>query len=648
MSNDQEQRPHRTCDIVMKGGITSGVVYPKAIVTLATRFTFKNVGGTSAGAIAAAAAAAAEYRRIKTGGDEGFVLLGLLGDFLSEKPADASETRLFLLFQPNAGTRRLFDILTSAQGGGKSLAYAVLRRAIWQYSGIGLLGAAPGFVLAVFSVFQLNAGVLAWILVFVGILIGLAGAAIAIAVSFVLEFINEVPRNNFGLCSGMPDSDSTAECPAEPLTTWLTTYLNEVAGFEPGHRPLIFGDLWNPKDDPNQGDVRDVNLEMMTTNLTHGRPYRLPFRDDEDLHENHLFYFREDEFLRLFPKSVVDWMIGRPRPIPAGEDKKGERQREREDRAKAGYFPLPAPADLPVVVVTRMSLSFPFLLSAIPLHSIDRKKLKAHQALERCWFTDGGLCSNLPLHFFDSPLPRRPTFSIDLTEKPDDTADSELVPEMDKTNGGEPMDRWNRFDQIVSSDPTKISVEKPDLGKLTGFVWTMIATMQNWNDATVSRLPGYRDRIVRIPLTSKQGGLNLNMPPELVKFLTDQGGQCGKVLMEHFDVPAFHTTMTWENHRWIRIRSMLAALEKMIEQTLTTCENPENGDMSYEDWLEELLADTTGKYKQLSYEPTKPQIKAALETIGHLRELATIWSDAGTAEKKAPKPRPTLRPRPQI
>jgi Patatin-like phospholipase len=52
--------PTKLCDVVMKGGITSGVVYPKAISELARVYSFKNIGGASAGAIAAAAAAAAE------------------------------------------------------------------------------------------------------------------------------------------------------------------------------------------------------------------------------------------------------------------------------------------------------------------------------------------------------------------------------------------------------------------------------------------------------------------------------------------------------------------------------------------------------------------------------------------------------------
>jgi hypothetical protein len=57
------------CDLVMKGGLTSGVVYPKAVLVLAQKHQFVNIGGTSAGAIAAALSGAAEMGR-KTGGFE--------------------------------------------------------------------------------------------------------------------------------------------------------------------------------------------------------------------------------------------------------------------------------------------------------------------------------------------------------------------------------------------------------------------------------------------------------------------------------------------------------------------------------------------------------------------------------------------------
>jgi predicted acylesterase/phospholipase RssA len=51
--------PTKYSDLVMKGGITGGIVYPNAVLALAREFRFKDIGGTSAGAIAAAASAAA-------------------------------------------------------------------------------------------------------------------------------------------------------------------------------------------------------------------------------------------------------------------------------------------------------------------------------------------------------------------------------------------------------------------------------------------------------------------------------------------------------------------------------------------------------------------------------------------------------------
>ena len=44
------ERPSRMCDVVLKGGITSGVVYPYTVCELAGTYRLRNVGGTSAGA----------------------------------------------------------------------------------------------------------------------------------------------------------------------------------------------------------------------------------------------------------------------------------------------------------------------------------------------------------------------------------------------------------------------------------------------------------------------------------------------------------------------------------------------------------------------------------------------------------------------
>ena len=44
------------CDVVMQGGITSGIISPPFLLKLKDKYRFRSVGGTSAGAIAAAAA----------------------------------------------------------------------------------------------------------------------------------------------------------------------------------------------------------------------------------------------------------------------------------------------------------------------------------------------------------------------------------------------------------------------------------------------------------------------------------------------------------------------------------------------------------------------------------------------------------------
>ncbi len=52
-----------SCDLTMRVGTTSGVVYPLAVCELAKQYVFRSVGGASAGAIAASVTAAAELGR---------------------------------------------------------------------------------------------------------------------------------------------------------------------------------------------------------------------------------------------------------------------------------------------------------------------------------------------------------------------------------------------------------------------------------------------------------------------------------------------------------------------------------------------------------------------------------------------------------
>ncbi len=102
---------HAECDIIMKGGITSGIVYPSAIATLATHYRLRSIGGTSAGAIAAAAAAAAEYGRASGAFDR---TLATLPDELGRDGDDARTRRAFSACSSRRpSTQSLFDLLVA-------------------------------------------------------------------------------------------------------------------------------------------------------------------------------------------------------------------------------------------------------------------------------------------------------------------------------------------------------------------------------------------------------------------------------------------------------------------------------------------------------------------------------------------------------
>jgi len=99
----------KPCDLVMKGGITSGVIYPQAVLALAKNYCFRSIGGTSAGAIAAAMTAAAEYGRKQKQADSdqqwaGFVLME--NEII---PQLTTEGFIRGLFQPAPATQPLLD-----------------------------------------------------------------------------------------------------------------------------------------------------------------------------------------------------------------------------------------------------------------------------------------------------------------------------------------------------------------------------------------------------------------------------------------------------------------------------------------------------------------------------------------------------------
>jgi predicted acylesterase/phospholipase RssA len=534
--------PSAECDVVMKGGITSGVVYPKALSEIGAAYRLRCVGGASAGAIGAAAGAAAEFGRDSGGFDR-----------LNNIPDGLSDGRLARLFQPQPSTRPLLRLLLVATGNDRpntarsgprrvAAVIAALFAAFPLASLIGLL-LGPALVLCAF-VFPGWFGVLLGVLA--GVLLGVAGWAVAVALRLKTKLTVDTPANLFGICRGLGADESRPG-----FTDWLAAHLDDLAGLPAESRPLRFGHLWtgNTEVAAVKPADRAVDLRMISTCLNQGRPYELPV-------QARLFFYDPQTWRTLFPAQVMDALMQAPAPQPKpGDDEEAWRL---EDRAAAAHTPplhrLPDAQHLPVIVATRMSLSFPLLISAIPLWTIDRRRSQSGPVFAKLWFTDGGLCSNFPVHLFDAALASRPTFAINLgqfsqgqTPSPDQTKNVEYA----RTNSSGLL-------------PPYQAIPERGFAAVAGFAGAALDTARGWSDSTQLTQPGFRDRIVRVLQTKTEGGMNLHMDTKTIDALATRGQAAGRVMVDQFTQlrypPSAPIATGWDNHRWMRYRALLASM----------------------------------------------------------------------------------------
>lgn len=636
----------RECDLVMKGGITSGVVYPLAIVEIARAFRLRAIGGTSAGAIAAGAAAAAELGRQRHQAGEiannphGFDELATLPDYLGQPADSGTGTRLLAFFKPKAALRPMFHIFTriiAVRGLG-----ARLRTAVY-----ALLAQYWGWALAVAAVVLAPLLLLPWSVASLPAALGLLLLAFVLALAVAgwrgaRVVVRELPLNAFGACSGMPEQDDPHG--AEALTCWLSDYFDRLAGqsdaFAGQRKPLTFGDLKR----------HGIELRVMTTCLTLGRPFQLPFGDDDDVRENGRFAFDPERFRELFPAHVVDWMQAHPRAAGFGGVFRNV--------GMQGLHPLPSPDDLPVIVAVRMSLSFPLLLSAVPLHSVDvRQPFSPEQKPQTCWFTDGGVGSNFPIHFFDAPLPTRPTFGLDLGIAPagGSGAPSARV-SFPRTNSDASFSQWRSLS------------ERAGMGSILGFLGRVFSVAKDWNHEALANLPGFRDRIGQILLSEHEGGLNLTMPPALIQALTAYGRHAGQQFVERFGDPAQGggatppSKMDWDNHQHIRLRLLLASTSEMLKDLKDSVDTVSTRPAEdYRRFFQRSTRKRSYALKglgKLGVHPVTghPVTQAGLASwlLEELMRLAGMLQDARTRKppvdlkEAGPRPPPELKPRPRI
>lgn len=158
--------------------------------------------------------------------------------------------------------------------------------------------------------------------------------------------------------------------------------------------------------------------------------------------------------------------------------------------------------------------------------------------------SDGGLCSNFPIHLFDSLVPRWPTFGISLQNRSSVRPGTAFW--LPRTHREGRAETWDRGLQRATRPVAR-------LGSFLIGLWT---TTWHWNDSTMMRMPGVRDRVVRIFLEPGEGGINIRMSAARIKGLaTNYGRPAARAFIEKFaNGPG------WDEHRWVRFHTALIAL----------------------------------------------------------------------------------------
>ena len=613
----------RYCDLIMKGGIASGIVYPLAIDELAKHYHFRSIGGTSAGAVAAVVTAAAEYRRRTQKSMAGFDLLKDIPHDL-RGTVDGDNLRLKYLFQPERGCRRLFHVLLRSLNhasavGIAAAAVAGFLEAYWPATLGGLLLGIVGYALYVSG-----AGPLLGILA--GLLIALVAAVAFIAVWVYFDITRNVVDNGYGLCRGTTEPPNEVEA----ITPWLHGLIQTAAGRKVDGDPLTFGDLWKAPGFPPrtlpieiEPPPRSIELNVFTTNLAHGRPYLFPHSD-----ERARLFYQSEELSRYVPASVMNWIDDHAAPYEPLKDE----DPAPEVLASQGLRQIPVADDFPVLLAARMSLSFPLLFSAVPLYAIDYEppKLKDRK-FRRCWFSDGGIASNFPMHLFDGFLPAWPTFGIDLEAMLPDRPDVFLPRRYLEGSA----DRWDRFDQ----EPTLP-------GKFGCFLLSVVAAMQNWNDNTHARMPGVRDRVARVRLNDDEGGFNLDMPGEVQERVAKRGERAGQELVDRFVPQAgAKSSPGWDEQRWVRLDVLVRTLQKRMPGVELALRSSVPNTTSYAD----LVAASEASAMPGHDDPlTDDEAKALHRLLSLMQSTAAEMEQETATYSPKPIPDPELRVRPPL
>jgi hypothetical protein len=158
------------------------------------------------------------------------------------------------------------------------------------------------------------------------------------------------------------------------------------------------------------------------------------------------------------------------------------------------------------------------------------------------------------------------------------------------------------------------------------FAAAILTSARVWQFSMQSALSGYRERIAHVALDAQEGGLNLNMPPEIVGRLTKYGELAGKKFVNDFN---------FDEHRW---RRLLVSFD-CLDDTLVALHQ------SYMSTYRDFLKDYPERAK--SYEQTQQwlgELRACLDALDTV--IATQPAHLHTGGR-IPRPRCRMRITPE-
>jgi hypothetical protein len=427
--------------------------------------------------------------------------------------------------------------------------------------------------------------------------------AVPLSLDSLNRLLQPIVANGLGLATGFALPAHTFNQRQLPsLTQWLHQTIQQLAGLQENSTSevLTFGKLWSLGllPEPSALEPRAIDLVLVCSDLNRVQSTSFPF-----LFDNQRLFYDPAEWARLFPEPVLQaldanaWAVASGTPIP---DDLGYGRDEVETAvARLGDLGqrlrlLPKGRHIPILVGARASMAFPGLFTPLPLwvlRWVGQPEVPEERTpfLSRLYLSDGGITSNFPIHLFDAVVPSRPTFAINLLYPDDDLSIEEYgvldsaamrgkaVPGNVRTLGGTRADTGSlQLNDLIMpfADGDRVAFYKEPtagtpLAQLAGLGLRVVETARTWGDVSLYKQVGMRDRIIHVRLAGNEGGFNLSMPAQTITALSDKGTFAGSVLACRFrhDKPVDplddptdpRFTLTWDNHRRIRVEGLLAA-----------------------------------------------------------------------------------------